>query len=133
MDKEKGLIVDGLLDVYELDGWEPVVEALDIYAKRRSVSGALISLCIFHGDKTPSFWMYPSERAICYGCGAHGTRGDVIAQQTILQPSIVLNRLGIPTLDVIMKELDAEFMDNTKKISERNQMYAVLAENEEPF
>jgi DNA primase len=34
-------------------------------------------LCPFHNEKTPSFWVYDSQRSYhCFGCGAHG---DVIS------------------------------------------------------
>ncbi|MBP7806886.1 hypothetical protein KA047_00125 [Candidatus Saccharibacteria bacterium] len=130
---QPGLIIDGLLDTYEIDGWQPIVEAFDMYTERRSVSGALISLCLFHDEKTPSFWMYPSERAICYGCSAHGTRGDVIAQQTTVQPSIVLSRLNISIPGIIATELDAGLMEHDMNRNESIRMYAELAENEEVF
>jgi hypothetical protein len=35
-------------------------------------SKALVSLCPFHKEKTPSFKLYPSGIFQCYGCGANG-------------------------------------------------------------
>ena len=40
---QPGLIIDGLLDINEIDGWKPIVEAFDMYAMRRSVTGAFLS------------------------------------------------------------------------------------------
>ena len=31
----------------------------------------MIARCPFHGEKTPSFWVY-RDHYHCFGCGAHG-------------------------------------------------------------
>lgn len=42
-----------------------------------------IGCCPFHGEKTPSFTMYPSQsgwRFHCFGCGAHGDNLDLVQE-----------------------------------------------------
>lgn len=45
--------------------------------KLRRVSGALVGLCPFHREKTPSFYVYDtSAKFKCYGCGERGDALD---------------------------------------------------------
>lgn len=51
----------------------------DVYAAavalKRSGKG-WVGLCAFHAEKTPSFYVYPEGRFMCFGCGAHGSAID---------------------------------------------------------
>ena len=43
----------------------------------------LVSRCPFHGEKTPSFYVYP-DHFYCFGCGAHGDAiGFVMRMQRV--------------------------------------------------
>lgn len=54
-------------------------ERSDVYAAavalKRS-SNLLTGCCVFHAEKSPSFYVYPDWHFHCFGCGAHG---DAIA------------------------------------------------------
>ncbi len=53
------------------ESWIETCQELNIDYRIRSISGALVSLCVFHTERTPSLFMYPSDTFMCYGCGAH--------------------------------------------------------------
>lgn len=36
------------------------------------VSGKKQTVCPFHKESTPSFFIYPNNSYHCFGCGAHG-------------------------------------------------------------
>ena len=65
----------GRLDeVYKKLSWANVLTTLGIEAKPKPNS-ALISLCVFHREKSPSLVFYApprDHRYICYGCGLDG-------------------------------------------------------------
>ena len=43
------------------------------YVNLRRAGRNLVGLCPFHGEKTPSFTVYPEDQTYhCYGCGEHG-------------------------------------------------------------
>lgn len=44
--------------------------------RRNGPSGQFVSLCPFHTEKTPSFTIFPDNRARCFGCGWHGDLVD---------------------------------------------------------
>lgn len=48
-----------------------IAETIKLHSERRLFAG----LCPFHGEKTPSFYVWP-DHYHCFGCGAHG---DAIA------------------------------------------------------
>jgi hypothetical protein len=58
--------------------WEEVLMGLEIAFRKRS-TGTLVSLCSLHMEKTPSCRYYPqSGRFHCYGCGADGTKEELL-------------------------------------------------------
>ena len=53
------------------------------------------SLCPFHQEKTPSFFIFSSNRFKCFGCGEHGNAIDFIQKQKGLNfPQAVKFLLG---------------------------------------
>ena len=49
---------------------------VDSYVRTRRRGRTAVGLCPFHGEKTPSFTVYPETASFyCFGCGAGG---DVI-------------------------------------------------------
>src|ERR1700686_776362 len=43
---------------------------------RNGPSGQFVALWPFHAEKTPSFTIFPDNRARCFGCGWHGDLVD---------------------------------------------------------
>lgn len=36
------------------------------------------TICLFHDEKTASFFIYPNNSYYCFGCGAHGNAIDFV-------------------------------------------------------
>lgn len=59
------------MEVYstpENAAWKQTCDELGLSYRQRRVSGALVRICVFHDEKTPSMWMYPDGNLYCYGC-----------------------------------------------------------------
>jgi len=55
----------------------PIEELARSKLELKEVGGKFVSLCPFHNEKTPSFYIYPdSNRFYCFGCQE---KGDVIS------------------------------------------------------
>lgn len=51
----------------------PIESVVSSYVKLRRTGRNLVGLCPFHGEKTPSFVLYPENDSFyCFGCGAGG-------------------------------------------------------------
>ncbi|MDD6174784.1 MAG: DNA primase [Firmicutes bacterium] len=51
----------------------PIESVVSGYVKLRRTGRNLVGLCPFHGEKTPSFVLYPENDSFyCFGCGAGG-------------------------------------------------------------
>lgn len=51
----------------------PIESIVSGYVKLRRTGRNLVGLCPFHGEKTPSFYLYPeSDSFYCFGCGVGG-------------------------------------------------------------
>ena len=50
--------------------WKNACEILGLEYRQRRITGALVALCIFHQERTPSMWMRPNGKLECFGCGA---------------------------------------------------------------
>ena len=60
----------------ELAAKNPIEEVVGQYVNLKRSGSNLFGLCPFHGEKTPSFTVYPENNSFyCFGCGAGG---DVI-------------------------------------------------------
>ena len=47
----------------------------------REISGKKQTLCPFHTETTPSFFIYPDNSYHCFGCGAHGNAIDFMVKK----------------------------------------------------
>lgn len=47
----------------------------------RIVSGKKHTLCQFHLEDTPSFFIYPDNSYFCFGCGVHGNAIDFLIKK----------------------------------------------------
>ncbi len=60
----------------ELISRNPIEDVVDSYVRTKRRGRTAVGLCPFHGEKTPSFTVYPETASFyCFGCGAGG---DVI-------------------------------------------------------
>lgn len=51
----------------------PIVELAQNYLELKSSGSRFVSLCPFHNEKTPSFFLYPETNTFhCFGCQEHG-------------------------------------------------------------
>ncbi len=63
--------------LYDLKTRNPIDETVSRYVSLKKRGKNLIGLCPFHGEKTPSFTLYPENGSFyCFGCGKGG---DVIS------------------------------------------------------
>lgn len=63
--------------LYELKARNPIDETVSRYVSLKKRGKNQIGLCPFHGEKTPSFTLYPENGSFyCFGCGKGG---DVIS------------------------------------------------------
>lgn len=44
----------------------------------KEISGKKQTLCSFHQEDTPSFFIFPGNTYYCFGCGAHGNAIDFL-------------------------------------------------------
>ena len=49
--------------------WEQAFRDTNLKYRKTSVAHALVALCVFHDERTPSMRAYPSGKLYCYGCG----------------------------------------------------------------
>jgi DNA primase len=82
--------------------------------------------CVFHGEKTPSFHVYPEDKHFnCYGCGAHG---DVFRFLQMLEgkefPEVVRDLAR--EVGVEIPEAGEESADQKRRRKERSELLAAL-------
>jgi DNA primase len=82
--------------------------------------------CVFHGEKTPSFHVYPEDKHFnCYGCGAHG---DVFKFLQMLEgkefPEVV--RELAREVGVEIPEAGEESAEQKRRRKERTELLAAL-------
>jgi hypothetical protein len=70
----------------------------------RRKGNAWVGLCPLHDEKTPSFYVYPSNRFKCYGCGEGGDAVDLTQDIYGCSFPEALRRLGISTGTISIKE-----------------------------
>ncbi|HHV51493.1 MAG TPA: DNA primase [Clostridiales bacterium] len=57
----------------ELISRNPITDVVSSYVRLRQRGRTAVGLCPFHGEKTPSFTVYPETSSFyCFGCGAGG-------------------------------------------------------------
>lgn len=50
--------------------WKSALDELGISYRQRRITGAIVALCVFHDEKTPSMYMWPDGNLYCHGCMA---------------------------------------------------------------
>jgi DNA primase len=80
--------------------------------------------CVFHGEKTPSFHVYPEDKHFkCYGCGAYG---DVFGFLQRLEgkefPEVVRELAAEVGVDI--PEVEEESAEQKQRRKERNEILA---------
>jgi DNA primase len=84
--------------------------------------------CVFHGEKTPSFHVYPEDKHFkCYGCGAYG---DVFGFLQRLEgkefPDVV--RELAREVGIEIPEADEDSAEQRRRRKERNEVLAACEE-----
>lgn len=98
------------------------------YAKLERRGKLWQSLCCFHAEKSPSFYVYPSQRFHCFGCGAHGDVLDFMARIE-----------GTTVADLIRSLRRDEHTDGTpspearRRIEEHQRRAEELANEPDPY
>lgn len=70
-----------------------IIESAGIELKKQGQRH--VSLCPFHAEKTPSFYVFQDQRFKCFGCGEHGDVIDFVQKQYGLSFLDALKHLGI--------------------------------------
>jgi len=66
-----------------------------------------VSLCLTaHQELTPSFFMYPSGRCICYGCGYEGETADFIVDQHVAPVRQLLLATELQPPDILASQCE---------------------------
>ncbi len=47
----------------------------------RNIGGKRCTLCMFHDERTPSFYIYPDNTFYCFGCQARGNAIDFVMRK----------------------------------------------------
>ena len=92
-----------------------VVEAAGVELK--PAGSRHVGLCPFHGDKTPSFYVFPDGYFKCFGCGEYGSAIDFVKK---LHGCTFKEALGI--LGVEQGELTPEKREEIKKLQHRQEL-----------
>lgn len=66
----------GAVDIEAIKDQFPLADFVAETVALKKTGNALRGLCPFHGEKTPSFYVYPDQRYHCFGCSAHGDLFD---------------------------------------------------------
>jgi DNA primase len=81
--------------------------------------------CIFHGEKTPSFHVYPEDKHFnCYGCGAHG---DVFTFLQKLEGKEFPEVVRALALEVGVEIPEAAEEDSAEQRARRKERNEILA------
>ncbi len=129
---------DWLRPHYGDEAWIKICDEIELKYRQRSVSRALVSLCVFHDERTPSFWMYPSGNFNCYGCSTYGDIATFIltpkTKRLEVQPDKLLRIFGRPPDDLCSAD---PVFENLRSIPSFGQMILEgldpMDRDEEPF
>jgi len=66
---------------YNLENLRQVDFTRFINTPIREVSGKKLTLCPFHTEGSPSFFIYPDNSYHCFGCGTHGNAIDFLIKK----------------------------------------------------
>lgn len=83
----------------------------------KSAGSRHVGLCPFHGDKTPSFYVFPDGYFKCFGCGEYGDAVDFVEK---LHGCTFKEALGI--LGVEQGELTPEKREEIKKLQHQREL-----------
>ncbi len=89
--------------------------------------------CPFHGDRAPSFFVYP-DGYHCFGCGAHGDVIDFVQRRYDLDFKGALRFLGIETGDnedfddsELIKELERKKKEKQERLQRKRDILHTLS------
>lgn len=87
-------IETGSIDIDAIKDQFPLADEVRRHLALKRRGAALVGLCPFHMERTPSFAVYPEEeRFHCFGCGAHGDIFDFLEAQEGLDIRAAAERL----------------------------------------
>ena len=89
--------------------WEQAFRDAGLRYRKTSVAHALVALCVFHDERTPSMWAYPSGKLYCYGCAGKSSLEwfEEFGSDTVAINGISKHKRRLRLVDpVTMQELD---------------------------
>jgi phage/plasmid primase-like uncharacterized protein len=102
-------IETGSIDIEAIKDQYPLADAVRRHLVLKRRGHAMVGLCPFHMERTPSFTVYPQEeRFHCFGCGAHGDIFDFLQHQEGLDIRAAAEHLTGGTFPVMSADRVAE-------------------------
>ena len=118
-----GLIPQAFID--DLLGRIDIVDVIDKRIKLRKTGKNYSALCPFHTEKSPSFSVEPEKQFYyCFGCGAGGNALGFVMEYERLDFPQAVEALAA---DVNLEVPREEGREATRKSSENNELYSILA------
>jgi len=116
------LIPDAVID--EIRDRVDVVAVIGRHMELKRSGRTWKGCCVFHGEKTPSFHVYPEDKHFkCYGCGAHGDVFGFLQQLEGKEFPEVVRELA-REVGVEIPEAEEESAEQKRRRKERNEILA---------
>jgi DNA primase len=101
-----------------------VVAVIGRYMELKRSGRTWKGCCVFHGERTPSFHVYPEDKHFkCYGCGAYGDVFKFLQQVEGKEFPEVVRELA-REVGVEIPEVEEESAEQKRRRKERNEILA---------
>jgi DNA primase len=116
------VIPDAVID--EIRDRVDVVAVIGRHMELKRAGRTWKGCCVFHGEKTPSFHVYPEDKHFkCYGCGAYGDVFKFLQQLEGKEFPEVVRELA-REVGVEIPEAEEESAEQKRRRKERNEILA---------